>query len=96
MGGLRIINPLEIADVEFQTSCGIKKILEDHIIQVQIYKPCMAENKIKNGIKRSNKATVLQIHELTYLPLKEEGFHLNKNCVKPFECVGLRHCVIMK
>ena len=54
MGGLGIIKPMEIAEIEFQNSCKITQSLQDHIItQNPIYAP-PTDNKLKNEIKRTN------------------------------------------
>ena len=53
MGGLGIIIPMEIAEVEFENSCKLTKSIQDHIIlQDPIYTPS-TDNNLKNEIKRA-------------------------------------------
>lgn len=103
LGGLGIINPMEIVEDQFKNSNSFTKSLKDQIIQQdRIYKPAK-ENEIRNeirGRKLSRHRDILAEIEndsndkmklclaiaqsngasnwLTSLPIKDEGFHLNK------------------
>ena len=65
MGGLGIIIPMEIAEVEFENSCKLTKSPQDHIIRSNIHS---CENNLKNEIKRAKQSRNQRIlDEITYV-----------------------------